>query len=93
MSIFIKFIHVVPLFLIALSLSIPYVYRKVTKQDIAIAWLTPVVLLLCAVGITAGTNSHHGVRYLVDPCFGYAAALIYIALRSLNTTLKMSKVH
>ena len=84
------FLHVAPLFLIVLSLFSAQLYRLMTKKSVNSNWLSSILLVLCSVGIISGEHVHHGeLLTLVDPCFGYAATLIGVAVKIVRQQVKV----
>ncbi len=77
----IEFLHVAPLFVIGLLLFAPKVLHILLQKKIVIPSINSIVLVLSSIGIAAGTNAHHAFEHLIDPCFGYSAILIVMALK------------
>lgn len=57
------------------------------KQDL----YNVVLLLLSSLGIASGSFvHHHEVIALIDPCFAYAATLIFVAVRIMAKPVQVS---
>lgn len=81
MELFIEFLHVVPLLIIALLYLTPHIANFFFKKKIIISSFNSIVLVLSAIGIAAGNNAHHAFEHLIDPCFGYATILIVMSIK------------
>ncbi len=89
MSHFLDFLHTVPLFFIIAILLAPYVYKFITQRFMQVKFAEPLLLLLCSIGIAAGSNIHgHHMMHFIDPCFGYAAVIIGVAAKLLAKEVK-----
>jgi uncharacterized membrane protein len=85
-------LHVGPLFIISGLLGMQFFFRFIKGRVIVIKQLDPLLLILSAIGIAAGSNSHgHELAHaMFDPCFGYAAVSLCIAARLLGLFNKTS---
>lgn len=73
----INFLHLAPLAAILIMLVAPkFASLLVSKEKINAA-----TLILASVGILSGAIDHHHHEYLIDPCFGYVASLIVVAIK------------
>jgi len=84
------FLHIAPLVLIALSLFSSQAYKLITKKSVNSNWLSSILLILCSIGIISGEHVHHGeLLTFIDPCFGYAATLIGVAVNIVRQQVKV----
>lgn len=93
--IIIEAFHIVPLVLIVALIGTQFFWKIFKKQILVIKQLDPLLLVLSAIGTSAGVNAHeHEITMLFDPCFGYAAISICIAAKMLGffKTNKVSHV-
>ena len=75
---FLSIAHIVPLAIIATSV----VFNLVAPSRISKHGFNALLLLLSSIGICAGSFTHdHHTTILLDPCFGYAATLLFVAVR------------
>jgi len=76
---FFSIMHVAPLAVIALMVLVNIATSSnLFKQNLYNAAL----LALSSVGIASGAVVHdHAMVLLVDPCFAYAATLVFVAIR------------
>jgi integral membrane sensor domain MASE1 len=72
----IGFLHVAPLAVIA-AVSV-FARSKSLNQGLVNA----IILVLTSIGILAGAVDHDHHAYIVDPCFGYVLALLFVAVKS-----------
>ena len=85
MEILLQAMHIVPLFLI-IGLVGLNAFKTVKN-------LFSFVLVLCSVGVLAGNAVHHGeIIHLFDPCLGYAAALVAMAVKLSKVKLAVEKI-
>ena len=76
-----ELLHVGPLALIAAVLAFAQGYKIFAKKSMNFNTLSSILLVLCSVGIVSGNHVHHGeMLTFLDPCFGYAATLIGVAV-------------
>lgn len=83
-------LHTIPLFLVIATLSFAFFYGKFTSKSVSTNLVCSVLLVLCSVGIIAGSHVHghcHSFGWL-DPCFGYAATLIGVAAKLVRSDVK-----
>jgi len=80
----IEFFHIAPLFLLA-AMFLRGIAKKAGSQTPYIGNLNTVMsLVLAAIGVAAGVNSHHShdsIMYIVDPCLIYSATIMFAAVR------------
>jgi len=76
-----NFLHLAPLALIMFIIVAPKVFNLLMGKNYEGKLNHTLILVLSSIGILAGTYDHHHVCYLIDPCFGYAAALVYVAFK------------
>jgi hypothetical protein len=77
----INFAHVAPLMAILLLVAAPKVRELFFGAKIEANKSNSLVLILASVGILAGAVDHNHVEYVIDPCFGYALALVHVAFK------------
>lgn len=70
-------LHVAPLVVITSMILINAVLKlNLVKQEL----YNPVLLILSSIGIASGAVVHdHDTIMLIDPCFAYAATLVFVA--------------
>lgn len=86
----VNFLHVAPLVAI-LALVIAPRFAALFGKNLENAKLNIAMLALSSIGILSGAFEHHHGIQLLDPCFGYAATLIYVAFKiSQNKAIKVS---
>lgn len=87
---FLKFLHVAPLFVIMILLLLPIIFRVFKKNEISSDILSSSLLLLSSIGIASGANvhDHDGGMLFIDPCFGYAAVLVFVAVKLISKFAK-----
>jgi len=78
---FFNFMHLAPLALIAILVFAPKLKYSLIPQK----FFNAAMLILASIGIIAGAFDHHHIEYLIDPCIGYAATLLYVAFRTTQT--------
>lgn len=85
---FVELLHVVPLFVIMVLLSIPVARRLFAKKAMQLSWIEPSLLFLSAIGVASGTLAHHHnvLLHVIDPCFGYAVVLMALAFKTHRDT-------
>ncbi|MDJ1304689.1 MAG: hypothetical protein MRQ09_00375 [Candidatus Midichloria sp.] len=87
---FMDLLHFGPLALIAVTLIAAQSYKTFTKKTVNTNLLSSVLLVLCSVGIVSGNHIHHGeMLSFLDPCFGYAATLIGVAINLVRSKVKV----
>lgn len=70
------FLHVAPL---AVIVAVSFFARSKSANQ---GLINAVILVLTSIGIIAGSVDHHHHTYIVDPCFGYVIALLFVAVKS-----------
>ncbi len=86
----INFLHVAPLFAI-IGLAVAPKLSAFFAKKLESTKLNITMLVLASIGILAGAFEHHHGIQLLDPCFGYAATLIFVAYKiSQNKAVKIS---
>ena len=91
METLIEILHTMPLFVISFLFALPVISRLLFKTEIKIKSTESISLVLSAVGIAAGSNAHNAFHHLLDPCFGYAAFLLYIAAKISSSSFNSKK--
>lgn len=77
--------HVAPLAIIALVILADVITKGAFfKKELYNAAL----LILSSIGIASGSfvHTHHSV-FLIDPCFAYSAALIFVAVKLISSSV------
>ncbi len=75
----INFLHIAPLAGIAVLIGASSLSKKISASLIS-----ALILALSAVGLMSGSVAHHHHEHMLDPCFGYVAAILFVALKVLN---------
>ena len=88
MEMFVEFLHIAPLLIIALLFAAPKVASFIFKKKIVVPAVDSIVLVLASVGIAAGSNAHHAFEHMIDPRFGYAAIWIVLAAKLASMSSK-----
>jgi len=87
---FMNLLHFGPLALIVIALVATQAYKVFAKKSVNANLISPVLLVLCSVGIISGNHVHHGeMLSFLDPCFGYAATLVGVAVHILKSNIKV----
>ncbi|KIE05119.1 hypothetical protein NF27_EY02150 [Candidatus Jidaibacter acanthamoeba] len=76
----INFLHVAPLAAI-LALAVAPKLASLLGKNLENAKINTAMLVLSSIGILAGAFEHHHGIQLLDPCFGYAATLAFVAFK------------
>ncbi|CAK6537324.1 MAG: Integron gene cassette protein [Candidatus Midichloria mitochondrii] len=83
-------LHFGPLALIAVALVAAQSYKTFAKRTVGADLLSSVLLVLCSVGMLSGNHIHRGeMLSFLDPCFGYAATLIGVAINLVRSKVKV----
>ncbi|AEI89058.1 hypothetical protein midi_00768 [Candidatus Midichloria mitochondrii IricVA] len=87
---FMDLLHFGPLALIAVALVAAQSYKTFAKRTVGADLLSSVLLVLCSVGMLSGNHIHRGeMLSFLDPCFGYAATLIGVAINLVRSKVKV----
>ena len=83
-------LHVGPLVLIVVSLIAAQAYKLFAKKSVSANFFSSFLLILCSIGIISGNNVHHGELFsFFDPCFGYAATSLGVAVNLVKSKVRV----